>query len=222
MFPWFPYTNFHRLNADWILKQVKECVETVNNAVSGIPAMQEDINRISNVLNEHIPESARQFASIDRAITGLNEAFTDLQSSLETFEGSTADSIGLLNNRLNALESSRVKGFYAELPFNGSPQTVPESQQAALALAHNAIQEGQGILYARITQNVIQSLPNAFTVGISSAAGRYLYGSFTQLSTNPDPTQQGMVTSTAFIIIDIGSNTIPATFEIAVQEGAAT
>ena len=30
MFPFFPYTNFHRLNADWILEKVKELATTVD------------------------------------------------------------------------------------------------------------------------------------------------------------------------------------------------
>ena len=45
MFPYFPYTNFHRLNADWILSKVKELATTVERVAAEVATWADRITQ---------------------------------------------------------------------------------------------------------------------------------------------------------------------------------
>ena len=53
MFNFFPYTNFHELNADWILKKVKEVGEGFVNFTKEIT---EKVNNLSVKIDNEIKE----------------------------------------------------------------------------------------------------------------------------------------------------------------------
>ena len=46
LWPVFPYTNFHQLNLDWILKKVKELDTKVNEDIEEV---------IMRFVNQHLP-----------------------------------------------------------------------------------------------------------------------------------------------------------------------
>ena len=228
MFPWFPYTNFHRLNADWLLKKMKEMEEAVTNATSGIPALRADVDRLSTLVNEHIPQSAREFAAIRQDLSGL-------QTSFDTFTASTADSIGLINQRISevntalgdritsvegrvtALENapSSIKTF--EAIWTGNPTIITNSAtKTAIAEAYNALSRGEGAAMGLLSQNEDQDLPNYFKVHFTqvtpSTGAAVMRGTFMQ----PKYVQSSQLPVLRIYVVSVtpGSNTVDPTIEI--------
>lgn len=52
LWPVFPYTNFHQLNLDWILKKVKELDTKVNEDIEEI---------IMRFVNQHLPQYLQNY-----------------------------------------------------------------------------------------------------------------------------------------------------------------
>lgn len=51
LFEHFPYTNFHDLNLDWILKTVKDLYHQVSNQEEWIEKHQEEYNELKSLYN---------------------------------------------------------------------------------------------------------------------------------------------------------------------------
>ena len=75
-FPIWPYTNFHDLNADWILCQIKDLkteLETLSNSVSGnsdkITQLQTDLDNLENTVNDIIKYKSSDVFRVQREKT---------------------------------------------------------------------------------------------------------------------------------------------------------
>ena len=67
IFEQFPYTNFHDLNLDWILKHMKELVQSVQQITANLDGWDEEIK-------EHVQkvqESLREQLSWDSIISRI-------------------------------------------------------------------------------------------------------------------------------------------------------
>lgn len=51
----FPYTNFHELNLDWIIKQIEDLIEKY-------PGMISDISQLTNELSKRVAELEKDYA----------------------------------------------------------------------------------------------------------------------------------------------------------------
>lgn len=103
VFPSWPWTNFHEENLDWLIKTVKECKETVAEALADVSAT------VASYFTSHIDTTLTQSgkaadaAAVGQKITNLNSNYTTLNgtvgglttsvSNLNTEVGKKADAV---------------------------------------------------------------------------------------------------------------------------------
>lgn len=91
VFPSWPWTNFHEMNLDWVIKTVKECKETVAEALADVN------NAVATYFADHLDTSLTQSGkAADAAVTG--QRLTNLSSDVSTINGTVG---GLSTSVLN-------------------------------------------------------------------------------------------------------------------------
>ena len=89
MFNTYPYTDFHELNADWILKKVKEFGQSLNQLVTefdtieqDFTALQSEVNNLLNTMEAEIRRAIEEYLPTAMApyINQLNEALHDIET----------------------------------------------------------------------------------------------------------------------------------------------
>ena len=82
VFPSWPWTNFHEENLDWVIKTVKECKETVAEALADVSSA------VATYFTEHIDTTLTQSgkaadaAIVGQKITNLNNNYTTLNNTI--------------------------------------------------------------------------------------------------------------------------------------------
>lgn len=126
----FPYTNFHEMNLDWVLKKVK-LIDSISTDVTDL------INRY-NVMFNKVTDLDRMYTSfasdIQAQFTNLaNSIYQDLDEAFDGFEAQITNQfdvqnalISQLSNRVTAMEQAMQQSYYMESPFTG--ETVPVQQ----------------------------------------------------------------------------------------------
>ncbi len=126
----FPYTNFHEMNLDWIMKKVK-LIDSISTDVTDL------INRY-NVMFNKVTDLDRMYTSFASDIQAqfnnlANAIYQDLDEAFDGFEAQITDQfaqqnalISQLNNRVQAMEQAMQQSYYMESPFTG--ETVPVQQ----------------------------------------------------------------------------------------------
>lgn len=126
----FPYTNFHEMNLDWIMKKVK-LIDSISTDVTDL------INRY-NVMFNKVTDLDRMYSSfasdIQTQFTNLaNSIFQDLDEAFANVDAQITDQFAIqnalisqLSNRVTAMEQAMQQSYYMESPFTG--ETVPVQQ----------------------------------------------------------------------------------------------
>ena len=88
MFNTYPYTDFHELNADWILKKVKEFGQSLNQLVTefdtieqDFTALQAEVNNLLNTMEAEVRRAIEEYLPTAMApyINQLNAALADIE-----------------------------------------------------------------------------------------------------------------------------------------------
>lgn len=101
LFPWFPFTNFHELNLDWILKKIRgydDRIDEVNtrqdeietmldNVEDTIEATARDVVQDAIDNGEFNDELAQLVSPLEQQISGINQSISDLDGRVEGLEG---------------------------------------------------------------------------------------------------------------------------------------
>lgn len=103
-FNMFPFTNLHNLNADWILKTIKEAKAAVDESLAAVRA----------ALSDAVLYTAQTKTADEQAVARTN------------IGAASTDSVNTLSGRVNSLESSRVS-------YAAQQQLTPTQQQTARA-----------------------------------------------------------------------------------------
>ena len=126
----FPYTNFHEMNLDWVIKKVKEIDQiskTVNELLGRYNAMFNKVTELStefDTFNAQMQSSFEQYTQeSDQYITSMLNSFTTLlDQQSEYYDRQLAQ----MDTRLSNIENTVVRALYMESPFTG--ETVPVQQ----------------------------------------------------------------------------------------------
>lgn len=126
----FPYTNFHEMNLDWVIKKVKEIDQistTVNELLGRYNAMFNKVTELSTEFDSFNAEMHAAFEQYeqeaDQYITSALDSFTTLlNQQAENYDRQLAQ----MNARLTNIENTVVRAAYMESPFTG--ETVPVQQ----------------------------------------------------------------------------------------------
>lgn len=140
----FPYSNFHDLNLDWILKVVKDFLDQyteLNNTIeNGKNELTELSERYTSLLNEwynsHSEDIANQLAS---ALADLNDWYAEHDTYLNT----------TLQANIDAFQ--REASYIAEQ----TTQSIPQDYTAL----YNQVQTLASNIYITNTKNIFPPLP---------------------------------------------------------------
>ena len=87
MFNTYPYTDFHELNLDWILKKMQELQAQMDELIQ--KAIDEAKEYAKEYIDEQLGDIERQFADLQRNFNILNanyhEDFNNLSNTVNTF-----------------------------------------------------------------------------------------------------------------------------------------
>lgn len=150
MFNFFPYTNFHRLNADWILKQIKEWetrmegyAETVTAAVSNLISV---VKTVPQAFTEQEKAQARE--NIGAASQASVEPLAPIPGQVQALTGTvnthSSQILGLQNSVITldsrvTTNSSNINTLISQMASHGSQITNLQSSVTQLRTDVDAI-----------------------------------------------------------------------------------
>lgn len=120
----YPYTDFHELNLDWLLNEMKALEEKLDNAIADITA--EVIKDVHAYVDSELADLEREFAQIksdfadvQRNVDTLNDAFTSFTTYVDgqiTFIKNYIDAqVRATNERTDALIASNNQLLLQEM-----------------------------------------------------------------------------------------------------------
>lgn len=112
----FPYTDFHNLNADWILQQTKYAVERVDSLLDDVQKMIDDadakfqeqfnafrieinntINQLNIAMKEFEERINAQFADYKKELEAqVQQALRDVQALIDKFQAEINDQLSMM------------------------------------------------------------------------------------------------------------------------------
>lgn len=126
----FPYTNFHEMNLDWVLKKVK-LIDSINTQISDLVSryntmfnLVTDLSRMYDTFADEIRAELDEYKDdLDGYIASVLNQF---QLSINNQFEQQNTRLDQLNTRLNNIEQSMITSAYMESPFTG--EVVPVQQ----------------------------------------------------------------------------------------------
>ena len=126
----FPYTNFHEMNLDWVIKKVKEIDQiskTVNELLGKYNAM---FNKVTDLSTEFDTFNAQMQAAFNQYKTEttayINTVLDNFSVLLDQQSEYYDRQLNQMDTRLTNIENTVVRAAYMESPFTG--ETVPVQQ----------------------------------------------------------------------------------------------
>lgn len=135
---YFPYTNFHDLNLDWLIEYVKSAKSEI----------EDSINQFENLIVQTIGDSTNKVMSqnavtvqlnyLSSRINSLNTTFEELTNkvnqdiaNLASFEGETESNFNSVRSRLSTIENSLTR-FYVFVKHTATENTINVSMSELL------------------------------------------------------------------------------------------
>lgn len=151
----FPYSNFHELNADWILEQVRDCVEKVKNLGLSFEELKEYVNNYFSSLDVDSAIAAEIRRLIDNGTMGalINQTL-----------------LGEINTKVNSLNDYMDKVYVRDsyiltvghsngMMFNTIKSAIDYAISKGLSLSNRyTILIEQGDYYEQLVYNDIHGL----------------------------------------------------------------
>lgn len=91
----YPYTDFHELNLDWILKEMQSLQEQMNGLLE--KAIEEATKAAKEYVDEQLAGVMEQFAALQKNFDALNSNVTALNVAFDKFTNN-------INSQINALK----------------------------------------------------------------------------------------------------------------------
>lgn len=215
MFNMFPYVNLHKVNLDWIIKTVKEAVDTVQHSVRQIEAALDEVNGLTGRV-EALEATAQQLSTgvedLDERVNGAFRRIGTMETNIEDLDARVNGAfrrIGTMESNIETLEGSvagkALMPIIVNLSATGFPAQIPTSDQDQVRAALAALQAGTGAAQARIAQQVDQDLPATFTIMLSYTGDDILTGILSQAIYNG--TSQEYLARLTTVSINTGSMT---------------
>lgn len=135
---YFPYTNFHDINLDWIIEYIKSAKSEIEDL----------INQFENLIVQTTGDSTTQVMSQNAVTTQLNFLSTRINSlnttieelttkvnqdisNLATFEGETESNFNSVRLRLSSIENALTR-FYVVVTHTATEDTINVSMSELL------------------------------------------------------------------------------------------
>ena len=126
----FPYTNFHEMNLDWVIKKVKE-IDQISKTVSELLGRYNAMfNKVTELSTEFDSFDAQMQANFEQYAQEAAQYITSELNNFNTLLNEQAENydrqLAQMNSRLANIENTVIRAAYMESPFTG--ETVPVQQ----------------------------------------------------------------------------------------------
>lgn len=134
---YFPYTNFHDLNLDWIIEYVKSAKSEIEDLINQFENLI--VQTTGNSTNKVMSQNAvtAQLNYLSSRINTLNTTVEELTANLAEFETETASNFSSDRQRLSTIENS-LKRFYVFVRHTATEDTINVSMSELLSYRSRA------------------------------------------------------------------------------------
>lgn len=128
---YFPYTNFHDLNLDWIIEYVKSAKSEIEDLINQFENLI--VQTTGDSTNKVMSQNAvtEQLNYLSSRINNLNTAVEELTANLAEFETETASNFSSDRNRLLTIENTLTR-FYVFVRHTATENTINVSMSELL------------------------------------------------------------------------------------------
>lgn len=140
----FPYSNFHDINLDWIIKQVNDLINQWDSLKDVYINFAADLTHIENTLDNHESRIENLEQIVDMHTDSLNtlaQGLIEANNEIEEVRGDLNDTTVYLENKIE--QAIEENDLYMYSPFTGMyvPVETVIQELASLHMA-NAITAG--------------------------------------------------------------------------------
>ena len=126
----FPYTDYHQMNLEYILKQVKQ-IEVLKAQVEEIAGKYTDMyNKVNEMVSMYENWTDEVLHAIEEAFNSIGQYYEDRFDSMFSYMDAILDlQNATLNNfglRIDHLENSVAAAYYMDSPFTGERVPMQE------------------------------------------------------------------------------------------------
>lgn len=128
---YFPYTNFHDLNLDWIIEYVKSAKSEIEDLINQIENLivQTTGDSTTHVMSQNAVTAQLNYLS--SRINTLNTTVEELTANIAEFETETASNFSSDRQRLSTIEKSLTR-FYVFVRHTATEDTINVSMSELL------------------------------------------------------------------------------------------
>lgn len=135
---YFPYTNFHDLNLDWIIEYVKSAKSEIEDLInqfenSIVQTTGDSTNKVmsQNAVTEQLNYLSARINTLNTTVEELTATLNEDIANLAEFETETASNFSSDRQRLSAIENSLTR-FYVVVRHTATEDTINVSMSELL------------------------------------------------------------------------------------------
>lgn len=135
---YFPYTNFHDLNLDWIIEYVKSAKSEIEDLINQfenliVQTTGNSTNKVmsQNAVTEQLNYLSSRINTLNTTVEELTAKLNEDIANLAEFETETASNFSSDRNRLSTIENSLIR-FYVFVRHTATEDTINVSMSELL------------------------------------------------------------------------------------------
>lgn len=135
---YFPYTNFHDLNLDWIIEYIKSAKSEIEDLIKQfenliVQTTGNSTNKVmsQNAVTEQLNYLSSRINSLNTTVEELTNKVNQDIANLASFEGETESNFKADRSRLSTIENSLTR-FYVFVKHTATEDTINVSMSALL------------------------------------------------------------------------------------------
>lgn len=135
---YFPYTNFHDLNLDWIIEYVKSAKSEIEDLINQfenliVQTTGDSTNKVmsQNAVTEQLNYLSSRINSLNTTVEKLTNKVNQDIDNLASFEGETESNFNSVRSRLSTIENSLTR-YYVFVTHTATENTINVSMSDLL------------------------------------------------------------------------------------------
>lgn len=136
---YFPYTNFHDLNLDWIIEYVKSAKSEIEDLINQfenliVQTTGNSTNKVmsQNAVTVQLNYSISRINTLNTTVEELTAKLNEDIANLAEFETETASNFSSDRNRLSTIENSLTRFYYVFVRHTATEDTINVSMSELL------------------------------------------------------------------------------------------
>lgn len=135
---YFPYTNFHDLNLDWIIEYIKSAKSEIEDLINQfeniiVQTTGDSTNKVmsQNAVTVQLNHLSSRINSLNTTVEELTNKVNQDIANLASFEGETESNFNSVRSRLSSIENSLTR-FYVVVKHTATEDTINVSMSELL------------------------------------------------------------------------------------------